>query len=451
MKTIKLKECPVCKKEEWYYLDSLRNHEYWFNKEWVYTDEMIGFKVCKDCGFLTYDYRDDKELSEHYDIERPVMRAGNIVTCNRKNEYHKAFLKDTDAIIDKDYKLKDDFKAIDIGMAQGSYVNMLNKEFNVSREQLYGTEYSEGFRAFAKNEYGFNTGKDIEEFGVDKFDLISYYHVLEHIQHPDKELQKIKGYLKDDGYLYIGIPVWFGNLEEPSGAPTTDFENLYHMNHVNVFTVQSFKNLIQSNGFEIVKENDTYYGYTVLCKKTDKPFEIKDKANYKEIEEDLIKQKDAIQYVSDPMPQKRDCGKAYEIYPNFPEAYMYHSIDWKNMKDFEKGKEILEKGMEIMPNNHRLTSQLAILYMQWDEQKPKKPQFMSNNVKKAEELFHKCLELKPADEQACYFLGMINGNFKKDYQQAVWYMKKVIELNPNKFGECWNNISYFYKQKESNE
>lgn len=440
MKVVILKECPICDSSEWENWDKHRDHEYWFNLDWVY-DEPIGFKVCKNCGFVTYDYRDNVELREHYDNERILMQASAIITCNRKNEYHKAFLDDI---------LKPDFRIMDLGCAQGSFLNMLHKEYDIPLKNLYGTEWSQGFKAFGKYEYNLNITGDIADIKIkqkpDKYDMICYYHVLEHIQYPDKELEKIKGYLKDDGYVYIAIPVWFDVLAEPSGMPTVEFENLYHMNHVNVFTYQSFRNLLNKCNLDIVKENTTYYGYTVLCKKKELKRDLI-KEDHKKLEEDLKKQKEAISYISAPMPDKREPEKAYKVYPKFPEAYMYHVLNKDNMKDFKKTIEILDKGLKIIPDNHKLLSQLAIAYLQWDENKPDKKIFFSNNLKQAEKKLNKCLELKPADEQAYYFLGMIEGKYKGNYDKAVENFKKMLKINPIKFAEVYNLVSKFYKEK----
>ena len=199
-------------------------------------------------------------------------------------------------------------------------------------------------------------------------------------------------------------------------------------------------------GFKIIKENRTYYGYTVLCQKSNEKVELK-KDDYKALEKDLEKQKQAISYIMAPLPDGRNPEKAIEIYPKFPEGYIYHAISFEKMKKFEVGKEIIEKGLKIMPGCHKLVSQMGVLCMQWDEQKPNKKVYFSNNVKKAEEYFNKCLEVKPADEHALYFLSIIEGHYKKNYEKAVQYMKKVIEINPLKWAELWDKISFFWKDK----
>ena len=91
---IKLEKCPVCKSNDWESLDHLRNQEYWYNADYRDEGEPVGFKICKECAFVTYDYLPEERLKESYERERPIMQYQNIITCNRKNLYHDIFLDD---------------------------------------------------------------------------------------------------------------------------------------------------------------------------------------------------------------------------------------------------------------------------------------------------------------------------------------------------------------------
>lgn len=440
---IKNEKCNVCKSEDWKNLDYLRDQKYWYDRNIREENEPVGFKICKNCGFITYDYLDSDRLEEHYDRERPVMQAGNIITCNRKNEYHKAFLKDE---IEGLKNKTGEVNILDSGCAQGSFLNMLkNKIMNnkINHDFFHGTEWSVAFRGYAKNEYNLLITQEIDD--SIQYDFISYYHVLEHIQWPDKELQKIRKLLKDDGVLYVSVPVWTDILEEASGSLTNDFENYYHLNHVNVFSPQSFRNILHANGFEIIKENDVMYGYTVLCKKSDSKEIIKE--DYKEKVKILEKEKEAISFLDE---ENKKPEEAIKLMPNFPDAYIFLSLNKENMKSFENQIKILNDGLKACPDNLRLKMQLGRVYYQWDQNVPDK-QFYSNNIKKAEKIFYEIIEEKPGADDAYYFLAVIEGNYKKNYDKAVELLKKQIEINPQKWSEGNNLISYWWKEKELNE
>jgi tetratricopeptide (TPR) repeat protein len=425
---IKLEECPICKKTDFESLDSLRDHKYWYLKDMRDETEPVGFKICKNCAFVTYDYVEPDRLESHYDRERPVMSFNNIITGNRKNEYHREFLRDITLITD--------WKYLDVGCANGSFLDFLAREYSIPRKNLYGTEHSKAFGNFAKYEYGLNISRHVENI---KYNFISYYHVLEHIQWPDIALTTSRELLTDDGYLYISVPVFFEDFEEASGSILADFENLYHLNHVNVFTKKSLKNLLSVCGFDIIKENDTYYAYTVLCKKRfAHPLDNTEKQDYQYFIDELKKQKQAVDLVN----QKKNL-EAISLIPNYPDAYLMQSLNAENMKSFDGQVKILTDGLTKMPKNHKLLVKLAQVYLQWDENKPDK-KFYSNNIKMAEKLFLEALELRP-NEDIYYFLALIEFKYKNNNEKAVRYLKKNMEINPTKFNEAWNMISAIYK------
>jgi len=284
---IKLENCPICKENKWHDLDYLRSHKYWYDLDLREEGEAVGFKICKECGFCTYDYVNDKRLETSYNQARPVMTANHIITCNRKNEYHRAFLKDVE--------IEGPF--LDVGCAQGSFLNDLRENRAYEKvtkiedcDTYYGTEWSKAFANYGRHEYGIQITQEIDIRYI--YNFVSYYHVLEHIQHPDKELERIKTVMRDDALLYISVPLWFDVLEEWSGSFLRDWENYLHLNHVNVFSKQSFHNLLNNAGFEIIKEDEALYGYTVLCKRGEKKDIVKE--DYKIQQQILEANKKAI-------------------------------------------------------------------------------------------------------------------------------------------------------------
>jgi len=437
---IKNEFCNICAESDWHDLDYLRDQEYWYQKEIRQEDEPVGFKICKKCGFITYDYLVGDRLQKIYEFQRPVVNANNIIIGNRRNNNHAAFLSGLN--------LKG-FNILDVGCAQGNFLLWLVDYYRFDKQYLYGIEFNKNFINFAKNEYGFkiynNWSGFREEFGEKYFSLISYYHSLEHIQYPEAELLRSREFLKDDGILYISIPTWLDKTDSSTWdnlyqINTISFEELYHLNHVNVFTKQSFQNLLKKCGFEIYKENYTYYGYTILAKKCDPSNNV--------VVEDFIKsvkiienEKKAIQLCNEGKHEE-----ALKIISNYPDAYILWSINKDNMKSFEKQIEILNKALEIMPDDFKINMQLAKLLFQWDQNNPQKIRFYSNNIQKSEKIFDKLLGLKPNNEESLYFLGLINGFYKKNFMKCFYFLKRVITINPARWAEIWNLIAKFMNE-----
>ena len=431
---IELKNCPICKESNWHDLDYMRDQKFWYVNDWLLEDEPVKFKICKECGFVTYDYRDMERLTKHYDEERQVMSDKNIVTCNRKNIYHDKFLME----LFKSAPLHEK-KILDVGCAQGSFLDYIADRYICTHGNLYGTEWSKAFRDWGKYEYGLNITKDIDESVT--YDFISYYHVLEHTQNPDEVLKKAREILSDDGLLYISVPVWFDLLDEPSGSSVGSFETYYHLNHIDVFSKQSFQNLLKTQGFEIIKENDFIYGYTVLCKKCEPSTDIV-KEKYQDIVKILETQKEAIK-----LCKSGKLDEAIELYPKYPDAYIQKSLTKDVMKEFQLQYDVIKKGLEQCPRNTKLKVRMAQLHFQWDENNAKKKGFYSNNIRTAEKMFEELIEEKGGSEDLYYLLSIINAKFKKDYDTAVKIMRKVYEINPARWADCQKYIAAFWRDK----
>jgi SAM-dependent methyltransferase len=425
--------CPICEANDWEYLDHLRDQKYWYVREMREEGEPVGFKICKDCGYVSYDYIDEKRLADIYDLQRPVMTANNITTANRKNHYHAQFL---DGITIEG-------NCLDVGCAQGSFLNWLHEARGIAKGRLFGTEYSKSFGNWCKYVYGISSDPSNESWVGGFYDFVSYYHVLEHVQYPGQELEKIKQRLVEGGLVYISVPTWFDVCEEASGAILNDFENYFHLNHVNVFSVKSFNNLLKKHGFKVIKMDDTLYGYTVLCEIDESIDKTIEKEDYKEIIKIIEAQKAAIECLQ---PEVNNPQRATELYPKYPDAYIYWALDKNNMKKFDPQEQILMKGLSLMPGNHRLRGQLARLYYQWDENSSEKLKFYSNNIKKAESILIDLFNEKSGSEEHLFMLAMINHRFKKCSGQAIKMLDICAKINPLRFVECMNNIGAICKE-----
>lgn len=441
-KRMNLPNCPICNGASWEYLDHMRDQRYWVDQDYLDADEPVCFKVCKTCGFLTYDNIEQEKLKAIYNCIRPVMRAANINTMNKKNLYHKAFLHDVMDNVNR---------VLDVGCANGQFLEFLHTDYGLNKQDLVGIEWSRSFVAFGRNEYKLNILPDdssLDKCDDIKFDMISYYHVFEHCQNPVRELKKAMNWLADDGYLYLSVPLFLDILEESGGFPCDSFENLYHLNHNNCFTKTSFQNLLKVVGLDIVKEDEILYGYTVLCRKGKPDTEIK-KENYLDVIEILKKQKEAISLF-----RLRKFVEAYTLYPKYPEAYIYASLNNDNMKSLDASKEILSNGLAECPDDFRLLFQMGHLLFQWDENKPKNKHveqafpFYSNNIKEAEKYLALAIQKKPAFEEAIFFMALLNAKYKRDFDMAVDLLKGILRINPAKFTEMYDLISGFWKAKE---
>ncbi len=396
--------------DKWIYLDHLRNPQYWIDRDFIdYRNPKIGFKICQDTGYVTYDERPD--LEAHYRKKyRKSVQPMNLVTCNRKIEYHKKFIG---------HLIKPGMNVLDVGCAFGANLNWL-KGLGC---QVKGYELTDGFVNYGRTVFGLDIVQEKEPNEPDNtYDLIILYHVLEHVPDPVRLLSILRKCLKPGGKLYVSVPVWFGALDEPGGDQTVDFEHLFHIDHIQVFSHQSVRNVIGLAGLDIESEDDQTYGETFILGKGDgKPRPI-----VKEDAQKIIKimevQKQAIE-----LAQQKKFGEAAQVYPDFPDAYVFGSLSIQ--KDFPRMKAILEGGLQFCSQKGKILNQLGNLYAQWDQDRQKGEALYSNNVKKAEDYFLEFLKIKPNNDGALFHLGMIEFNYKDNPKKAIEYWTKLAEVN----------------------
>lgn len=110
---------------------------------------------------------------------------------------------------------------------------------------------------FYKNvkQYDLNNLVDLD-FEVDKFDVIIFADVLEHLLFPEKVLEFFKKYLKDDWYIIVSLPnVANWQIRINLLFWKFDYTETWIMDktHLHFYTFKSAKQIIKSTWFTIKK------------------------------------------------------------------------------------------------------------------------------------------------------------------------------------------------------
>jgi len=170
--------------------------------------------VCNACSMVSQNpIPTEEQVEQYYATEyrqdykqvfepklKHVYRAGNLAF------YRLGFLTKNNVTSGK---------LLDVGAGGG--------EFTYVSSQLgfdsAGIEPNIGYSNYARDQYQANvkTGQlaDVD----DKFDVITMFHVMEHIPDPVKTFKKLYDLLNEDGSLFIEVP----NIESFSQSPTNTF------------------------------------------------------------------------------------------------------------------------------------------------------------------------------------------------------------------------------------
>ena len=218
--------CQICGSDKFKVLD----HEYFRGNKFEYA-------ICKKCSFVSQGdlYYTDKFL------KLPYQTQGNYDehSKNRAN-YIYEFSKD---------HIGRDIDVFDIGCSMGGtmkYFKELVADANISG----CTILSDGEKIISSDLKIIN--KDFNEiFFTKKYDFIIMSHVLEHFIDVRETLQKVQSIMKKDSVTYIEVPwIDYLNVRIP-------FE--FCPEHISYFTPHSLKNLLLTEGFEILKITSSKY------------------------------------------------------------------------------------------------------------------------------------------------------------------------------------------------
>ena len=160
------------------------------------------------------------------------MKQGKVDDLRRANSLKK-FIKNK--------------TVLDFGCGSGGFLFHAKK----IAKQVTGVELETRVQNYWKN--SINIFSDIDST-KQKFDLITMFHVVEHVGDPIKIITNIEKFLKKKGVLIIEVP----NHDDAliSMYDSKEFiESYYWSQHLYVFNNKTLKNVIKKSGFKSIQIN----------------------------------------------------------------------------------------------------------------------------------------------------------------------------------------------------
>lgn len=190
------------------------------------SSEQILVVICGNCGLIqqspipstdelkvyySHNYRKDYK-NTYTPKSKHIYRAGKIAV-QRIN-----FLKEAGVL---------NGTLLDVGAGGGEFV-YLAERFGF---QSQGIEPNIGYSEYAKSEYGCNIMTLELEDVTSTYDIITIFHVLEHLPSPIRAFEKIYNILNKNGKLFVEVP-WI----ETSDA---SLHNIYFKAHIFYFSADT--------------------------------------------------------------------------------------------------------------------------------------------------------------------------------------------------------------------
>lgn len=195
---------------------------------------------CEDCGFtFTQDVPVEAEMGRYY--ETPDYISHSDTKKGAMNAlYHqvrKYMLGRKARLVVKESHRKSG-RLLDIGTGTGYFASTMEQR----GWKVEAIEKNPQARMFAKEHFGLEVKADeaLQEFESGCFDVITLWHVMEHLEHLDATWERLRELLSDRGVLIVAVPNCSSYDAGKYGEYWAAYDVPRHLWHFTPVTIQQF-------------------------------------------------------------------------------------------------------------------------------------------------------------------------------------------------------------------
>lgn len=234
---VNIVECPVCKNTD--LQKFLRCEDY------TVSHETFHVKQCAQCSLAITTPRPETEhLGKYYQSDEYISHSGKssggvgfVYKLARSFALKWKYAKIT--------KFKTSGSILDFGCGTGEFLNTMK----LSNWSITGIEPSPDARLKAEILNSVKMHGTLDELANQKFDIITAWHVIEHVPDLTQTMQKLRSRLNKDGIIFIAVP----NYQSPDAQQYQEqwagFDVPRHLWH---FSKKSMAKLLQSADLKLL-------------------------------------------------------------------------------------------------------------------------------------------------------------------------------------------------------
>lgn len=246
-----LTQCPVCQQTDFKHVLNAVDH---------HSKESFALQKCTNCQFVFTNPRPSEQaIGPYYAFDQylshtshsksllsSVYRIARNIMLSKKYEMFAPYLKGKEAQI------------LDYGCGTADFLAFCQSK----GMQVTGYEVDERARATALSVNGIApfSPAQLQEIPENNFDIITLWHVLEHIHTLNEQIEFFKSRLKKDGTLIIAVPNLVSHDAQKYQEKWAALDVPRHLYH---FTPDTLKNLMQRYGFDFAEQKplilDAFY------------------------------------------------------------------------------------------------------------------------------------------------------------------------------------------------
>jgi 2-polyprenyl-3-methyl-5-hydroxy-6-metoxy-1,4-benzoquinol methylase len=245
---MKLNRCPVCDSDGISHVLTAVDH--------LVSNEKFHIDSCGSCGLrFTNPRPDDHKMAGYYDSEEYISHSNESASLvNALYKIARIFtLRKKLKLVER---LSNGKRLLDVGCGTGHFIDYCQQH----DWQISGVEPNETARKQAENKTSIEISPELNDVVGGTFDVITLWHVLEHLPSLEQTMNKLKSLLAPNGILIIAVPnyqAYEESIFKENWAAYDVPRHLYHFNQKAVIT------LADKYGLKVVRTSpmklDSYY------------------------------------------------------------------------------------------------------------------------------------------------------------------------------------------------
>jgi 2-polyprenyl-3-methyl-5-hydroxy-6-metoxy-1,4-benzoquinol methylase len=243
-----LEKCPLCNHTVFALLLVCQDH--------LTSHERFELKTCTSCLFVFTSPRPDSQsLPAYYESNHYISHTGKSPGgINFLYLLARKFTQRWKINLIKQFKKN--ISILDYGCGTGELLLACKRQ----GWQIAGLEPAGPARQKATEITGINIADNLKQFNGQQFDVITLWHVLEHVMDLRQKLSELKALLKDNGLLFLAVP----NCQSPDALFYQEYWAGYDVpRHLWHFTKATMTSLLASEGLTVLSIHpmklDAYY------------------------------------------------------------------------------------------------------------------------------------------------------------------------------------------------
>ncbi len=240
--------CPVCGAENWKLIFDC--------KDFSISQQQFSIAECENCSLrITVGAPDKESIGPYYKSEEYISHTNtNKGFINQLYQWVRKYMLSKKRKLIEDVSGKKVGALLDYGSGTGAFVRYMKQAGWIST----GIEPDADARKVAAEQFQITLleAGELQNLQSSQFDVITLWHVLEHIHDLQRTIQKLKDLLKPDGVLIIAVPNYTSLDAYHYGPYWAAYDVPRHLYH---FSPYSMEQLMKNNGLRVISKKPLWF------------------------------------------------------------------------------------------------------------------------------------------------------------------------------------------------